>query len=124
MAEPRVYHLPKFPLTVNLWREKLIPVGGSPDLVTSGQLRWLNRGTSQLQVISGLDIGATRTLYVPARFDVRPIPASHKPDVVEVPAGTGRFYFVIDVDDVARGFGNEFRCALLSVALFPVGPLT
>jgi hypothetical protein len=34
-------------------------------------------------------------------------------DLVEVPAGTGRFYRVQWVDDLGKGFDNEHRFALL-----------
>jgi hypothetical protein len=34
-------------------------------------------------------------------------------DDVEVPAGSGRFYEVEFVDDVGKGFANEYRVALL-----------
>jgi hypothetical protein len=33
-------------------------------------------------------------------------------DYVEVPAGTGRWYQVVAVDDVAKGFTNEYRMAV------------
>jgi hypothetical protein len=43
-------------------------------------------------------------------------------DTVEVPAGSGRYYAILAVDDVARGFENEYRLALAEPAynLWPV----
>lgn len=34
-------------------------------------------------------------------------------DVVEIPAGSGRFYVVTWVDDAAKGFTNEHRVAIV-----------
>jgi hypothetical protein len=34
-------------------------------------------------------------------------------DKTEIPAGSGRFYEIIEVDDVAKGFNNEHRYGLL-----------
>jgi hypothetical protein len=33
--------------------------------------------------------------------------------LVEVPAGSGRLYFVVYVDDVGKGFANEHRFAII-----------
>jgi hypothetical protein len=48
-------------------------------------------------------------------------------DAVEVPQGSGRWYSVVSVDSVARGFANEFLCAVLVqpaclTALAPLWP--
>lgn len=55
-------------------------------------------------------------LLVPAGSDVRdtwqtPI---GNPDTVEVEPGSGRAYQVVFVDDVAKGFDNEYRVAYLA----------
>jgi hypothetical protein len=48
-------------------------------------------------------------------------------DCVEVPAGSGRFYLVDYVDDVAKDFPNEYRIAVLvkvgGAGFFPTFPL-
>lgn len=36
-----------------------------------------------------------------------------QPDFVEVPEGSGRGYTVVYVDDVAKGFANEYRYAFI-----------
>jgi hypothetical protein len=34
-------------------------------------------------------------------------------EIVEVPSSSSRFFFVVGVSDQAKGFGNEYRSALL-----------
>lgn len=104
---------PTFPLAFNLWRNTSL-VTGPPDL----------------QGMCNLAFGENAALYAPGysqfkedfivvwmlfpkRTDVRPSSVhGNAQDCVEVPAGTGRFYLVVDVDDVGRGFTNEYRKAL------------
>lgn len=50
-------------------------------------------------------------LLLPSRTDVRSPTFTGVADVVECPSGTGRWYAVTFVDDVGRGFSNEFRLA-------------
>lgn len=38
-------------------------------------------------------------------------------DLIECPQGSGRFYEVLFVDDVGKGFANEHRIALVSKVL-------
>lgn len=52
-------------------------------------------------------------LLLPALADVRSGTSSGQADVVEVPAGTGRWYQVASVDDIGKGFPNEHRAALV-----------
>lgn len=58
-------------------------------------------------------------LLLPKRTDIRAgaQSANGEQDIVEVPGETGRFYLVMGVDDVGRGFSNEYRCAFI-VPLF------
>lgn len=58
-------------------------------------------------------------LLLPAHVDVRDNFISFGPgeDQVECPVGTGRVYRVMLVDDVARGFANEYRAAYLRKGL-------
>jgi hypothetical protein len=51
------------------------------------------------------------TLLLPAHTDVRDPASSTGYDVVEVGAGSGRWYMVGYVDDVGRGFSNLHRMA-------------
>jgi len=105
------YHLPTFNLVVNIWWDPVNWLLNPPSLVTTGNL------------CIGLRVWAQQTyndtlmyLLLPPLTDVRdnlngPGVAG---DVVEVPAGTGRFYRVQHVDDVGKGFANEHRYCLLS----------
>lgn len=64
-----------------------------------------------------VDAFAAIILRFPVGTDVRTKwqPGSGEPDEVECPAGSGVFYLVSDVADVAKGFPNEYRAALASV---------
>lgn len=44
-------------------------------------------------------------------------------DLVEVPVDSGRYYFVIQVDDVAKGFSNEYRLAFIVPTYYLEGVL-
>lgn len=56
----------------------------------------------------------TWALITSALADVRDNVSHPAADRVEVPAGSGRLYSVEIVDDVAKGFPNEYRIAFLS----------
>lgn len=49
------------------------------------------------------------SLLLPALTDLRGPQDSVSFDMVEVPAGSGRWYQVIGVDDIGKGFSNEHR---------------
>lgn len=53
--------------------------------------------------------GQAMSLLLVAGTDIRGPQDSVSFDLVEVPAGTGRWYWVNFVDDVAKGFTNEYR---------------
>jgi len=58
---------------------------------------------------------ARPTLLLPAGTDIRDISQNvASADIVEVPSSSGRWYVVNLVDDVAKGFANEYRVAALS----------
>jgi hypothetical protein len=52
-------------------------------------------------------------MRVPAGTDLRGNLSTTQRDLVEVPAGSGRYYEVWVVDDVAKGFFNEYRQGLI-----------
>jgi len=72
---------------------------------------------------AGLFGGANPCLLLPPLTDVRDasqgIPDQ---DLVEVPKGSGRWYGVNVVDDVAKGFSNEYRIAALYKAFGALDP--
>lgn len=59
--------------------------------------------------------GFYMTLLVPPLTDIRDgmCAPGNNGDVVEVPAGSGRWYTCLGVDDVGKGFTNEHRAAAL-----------
>jgi hypothetical protein len=66
----------------------------------------------------------TMTLLLPPLVDIRDLKCGYLVDIVEAPAGSGRFYLVASVDDIGKGFDNEHRAALLapgSEAIFGTG---
>jgi len=75
-------------------------------------------GTTLAQrITSATYFGRFLTLLVPKLTDIRPPGLSSGTnvwgDLVEVPAGSSRWYMVIQVDDVGKGFPNEHRFAYL-----------
>ena len=66
-------------------------------------------GTSTVGILS-----IAMTLLVPPLVDVRGPQDVTSADMVEVPAGSGRWYFVVAVDDIGKGFANEHRTAVMS----------
>lgn len=49
------------------------------------------------------------SILVPAGTNIRDYSQNWEGGIIEVPAGSGRAYSVIHVDDVAKGFPNEYR---------------
>lgn len=118
------FRLPNFnlrcnirPTTSHVWPPGTVPTGA-------------NRLTNQLCALvagerssaAAVQISATSTyptsigmfLLLPALTDIRGIQDStFNVDAVECPAGTGRWYQVAWVDDVAKGYANEHRMALM-----------
>jgi hypothetical protein len=60
-------------------------------------------------------------LLLPKGTDVRDELNATGRDGVECPAGSGRFYEVIFVDDIGKGFPNEHRGATMEKTFGP-GP--
>jgi len=56
---------------------------------------------------------AAPNLLLPAFTDIRDGSCAGEQDIVECPSGSGRWYFVSAVDDVAKGFSNEYRLAAI-----------
>jgi hypothetical protein len=62
---------------------------------------------------SGGMFGLTPVLLLAAFVDVRDSSCGGQMDVIEVPAGTGRWYLATLVDDIGKGFPNEHRAVSL-----------
>ncbi len=110
----KTHNLPQFPLVAFIWRLGN-PTTNPPDGTTPAQLHdvVVSRQVSGLPGVNRQLM--TRFIYMPKGTDVRPSWTAAEGDTVECPAGTGRYYTVLDVDDVAKGFANEFRVALVGV---------
>jgi hypothetical protein len=85
------------------------------------------------RVNTGLPISTTEggeysqtlmVLLVPALTDIRDAAGlvGVHPDLVVVPSGSGRWYSVMYVDDLGKGFPNEHRGAVLYKAYEKVSP--
>lgn len=80
------------------------------------QLTWGRRVNTSSGVPGGgfTDLQYVMSLLLPPLVDIRgPQDTTNMIDAVEVPQGSGRWYQVIAVDDVGKGFANEHRSAAL-----------
>lgn len=111
------FTLPTFNLLCNIytgpWVTKVLRIANQPCNLALG------RRISALPVEIGPDTsaGLTPTLLLPALVDIRDLGCASGYDLVEVPQGTGRWYFVMVVDDIGKGFANEHRYAQLQKAV-------
>jgi len=80
------------------------------NLAMGRRINWL-LGVGAVQ--NGGGNAFTPTLLVPAGTDVRDSSCGGEMDIIEVPAGSGRWYMAIGVDDIGKGFANEHRCVAL-----------
>lgn len=129
------FSLPTFNLTVRLWRWGH-SVATPPDLVFAANLAYGRRVHEDTLTLSAGPAARTpdiraltawMTLLCPGGTDVRPFnnnpPASYG-DCVEVPAFSGRYYFVALVEDSGKGFPNEHRVATITLLTPPYVSLT
>jgi len=107
--------LPNFNLAVNIWRNGSDPLTDPPDVTSVGNLSpgKIVSNDSNQSFTGGTDFGFM-WLRLPANTDVQDYFNGVGPDYVEVPAGSGRGYFVVRVDDIGGGFPNEHRFAMLA----------
>jgi hypothetical protein len=105
------FRLPTFNVAVNIWRFGNATTN-PPDVVTTGNLA-IGRRVGVLLAYTSTSVtepgGAW--LLLPANTDIRDNKAPAGADTCEVPAGTGRFYSVVWVEDLGLGFFNEHRFA-------------
>jgi len=109
------YRVPVFNLTVNVWRQG-VPVTDPPDLVIQGNLTPQRRRFAQYWFSPDPLVAPTWSIYllVPKLTDLRDQYHTGGGDSVEIPAGSQRFYTIVFVEDVAKGFPNEYRFAVLA----------
>lgn len=113
------YVLPTFNLTANIWRQALNPSTAPPTLTAPCALVYGRRTQLVIPQTTVLPnkwqaVGPymmTMDLLFPAVTDVRGSQDTAGPDNIECPAGTGRYYHVLTVDDIGKGWPNEHRIA-------------
>ena len=110
------FRTPNMPLLCDIYDDVgfMPPVGAARMINVPCQLRFLKSQFADLAA-TGTQ-ASTILLLVPKLTDIRMLGNANQPDIVEVPPGTGRFYHVNAVDDVAKGFANEYRAASLRSA--------
>ncbi len=110
------YTIPQFNLTCNIYTltnpsTKTLRVTTVCNLAMGHRQAWPWSGGNTPGEFGGF----TAALLLPALTDVRDqfCNPGINGDAVEVPAGSGRWYFVVGVDDIGKGFANEHRFATL-----------
>jgi len=112
------FKLPTFNLKCNISQPDVVDVVAIPDepyriydqecQLTYGRRVQVSStgGTTEVGVLT-----LTMNLLLPKGADVRGPQDKVTFDMVEVPAGSGRWYQVVGVDDIGKGFDNEHRTA-------------
>lgn len=95
------YVVPAMPTACRIWTRG-VSVLLPPRVITICQLRFNPGLTAQNYV----------ALLLPAGTDIRGSYHTGGSDLVEVPAGSGRFYTCVWMDDTAFGFTNQHRQAV------------
>jgi len=107
------YIIPNMPLSCRVIRWDQNPFAGTGPVGSSFtidcQLRFLKTAFEVNSYLSG----PSMLLLLPAFTDIRGANSAGNQDCVEVPDGSGRFYYVWAGDDIAKGFPNENRAALI-----------
>lgn len=120
------FSVPAFPLLCDIytgpWLSKSLRVDDVPC-----NLAWSKRVNTGLTAGSGPSSAAAQsfmTLLLPAATDIRDNAGlvGATGDIVEVPKGSGRWYGVIYVDDLGKGFANEHRGATILKIYEKVNP--
>lgn len=113
------FRKPTFNLTCNIWRAAGGLVYAAPDV--AGAKCNLSPGKRVLLIATGggpvISSAGQMELLLDTGTDIRAAWNGGSPDWVEVPAGSKRIYAVTFVDDVAKGFANEYRIALIEWSL-------
>jgi hypothetical protein len=110
--------LPTFNILVDIYGAGLPPPAGPPRATAvPAQLR--APAANNIVIVSVASANSAMVLLIAPLTDIRdgfnaPINSS---DWIEAPAGTGRFYRVVFVDDIGKGFPNEHRFAILQKVL-------
>jgi len=110
------FTLPDFNLTVDVytgpWLTKTLRLSTLANLALSRRVLQIQGGFDPSSAVETLT--PLMTLLLPAGTDVRDRFQGGPYDLVDAPAGSGRWYVVAGVDDIGKGFPNEHRVALLA----------
>lgn len=107
------FWVPRLPVHIGVWHPPAI-FPEPPSQILRAQLATGKRGHLPFAPRpGGAVVPAQMHIFLPALADVRDGKASGGADVVEVPLYSGRFYNVLFVDDLGKGFPNEHRFAYL-----------
>lgn len=106
------FTVPHFNIQCNVWHPPNVPPA-APDDTFDCNLAFGRRVSSYQGVIS-VPNEPIMSLLLPVRTDLRGPQSAGGADTVEVPAGSGRYYSVVGVDDSGKGFDNEHRVGLLA----------
>lgn len=104
------FRVPQMPTLANIWHAPNEPPD-PPDDQYFCQLRAPGEQQAGLFIITPGNLSATWQALFVKETDVRDINGGLRGDFIEIPLGTGRMYEVVYVDDVAKGFPNEYRMA-------------
>jgi hypothetical protein len=109
--------LPTFNLTANIWHYATW-VGNFPTTIPTPDATTLCNLAVGRRMAGGFIEGAW--MLCPAGTDIRDeqneLRNSAHGDIVEIPAGSGKYYGVLESDDAGRGFANEHRVGWLTKA--------
>ncbi len=103
------FSVPSFPLTANVFSPPWPGVFRLATPCNLGMGRRVNHPTDGGFGGPPSILTIVNTILVPALTDIRDYCNLAGQDFVEVPAGSNRFYIVQSVDDVGKGFPNEYR---------------
>jgi hypothetical protein len=104
--------LPTFNLECNVWHAPHNPHTLPFDDTFECQLRGPNQTSATVNPTP--ELAAGNYLLLPPGVDIRDQYTLNGSDIIECPVGTGRYYQVLNVDDIAKGFTNEHRYAILT----------
>jgi hypothetical protein len=121
-----IYSIPQMPLPYSIWRWShwggLVPPVSVPDAqsfcnLVPGRRNYLSLdgGLSYILILLSDDIRFSElgVWIVP--------PGPTDPDLIELPTGSGRYYKVVDVEQLGMGFSNWHQeAAILKVSPWPV----
>lgn len=122
------FTIPTFPLLCTIYDNTNTAIynqrlGNVPCNLSPGKRVMLNTGTAGGSWIPLGGQQMTMELLLPKGTDLHNAINGFFPDVIEVPATSGRFYALLWFDDVGKGFTNEYRLATMVACCSATGAL-